>query len=60
MRSKQELTEIAFHLAHLIVKHGGWLDENDSEVVRFPSPHAMAHAMAQFFNALEADKSQGK
>lgn len=29
-------------IANLIRKHGGWLDDNDNEIVRFPTPHAMA------------------
>jgi hypothetical protein len=30
------------NLARLIVKHGGWIDENDDEIIRFPTPHALA------------------
>jgi hypothetical protein len=40
------------HLARLIHKYGGWL-EDDGDTVRFPSPHAMT----QFFKALDADKT---
>lgn len=37
-----ELIVKGVSLANLIVKHGGWLDENDEEIIRFPTPHAMA------------------
>lgn len=40
--------------ANLIRKHGGWLDENDSDVARFPSPHAKA----MFERELEAKKKK--
>ena len=29
-------------IANLIRKHGGWLDDNDKEIIRFPTPHALA------------------
>ena len=29
-------------IARLIKKHGGWLDDNDKDIIRFPTPHAMA------------------
>ena len=29
-------------IAKLIIKHGGWLDDNDKEIIRFPTPHALA------------------
>jgi hypothetical protein len=37
-------------IARLIKQHGGWIE---GEHVRFPTPHAMA----QFFKALDADKT---
>jgi hypothetical protein len=29
-------------IARLIKKHGGWLEDNDKEIIRFPTPHALA------------------
>ena len=29
-------------IARLIIRHGGWLDDNDKDIIRFPTPHAMA------------------
>jgi hypothetical protein len=40
--SNKSLTAKGVSLALLISKHGGWLDDNDKDVIRFPTPHAMA------------------
>ena len=42
MTSKLDLLVYGHNLANLIHKHGGWLDDNDKEIIRFPTPHAMA------------------
>lgn len=34
--------EVAKRLSDLVKKHGGWIDEYDDEIIRFPSPHAKA------------------
>lgn len=47
---RSDLKRKGDNLARLIKQHGGWID---GEHVRFPTPHAMA----QFFKALDADKS---
>ncbi len=47
---RSDLKQKSDNLARLIRKHGGWID---GEHVRFPTPHAMA----QFFKALDADKT---
>ncbi len=38
----KSLTAKGASLALLISKHGGWLDDNDKDVIRFPTPHALA------------------
>ncbi len=40
----KSLTAKGVSLAVLISKHGGWfeLDDNDKEVILFPTPHALA------------------
>ena len=43
-------------LALLIRKHGGWLDDNDKDVVRFPTPHALA----MFMKELEGKEQDGQ
>lgn len=43
-------------IANLIRKHGGWLDDNDKEIVRFPTPHALA----MFERELEAKAKRKK
>lgn len=53
---KLTLLVMGHNLANLIVKHGGWLDENDNEIVRFPTPHAMA----MFERELEAKAKKDK
>lgn len=40
--TNQDLIIKGVKLANLIAKHGGWLDENDDEIIRFPTPHALA------------------
>jgi hypothetical protein len=41
-------------IARLIKKHGGWLDDNDKEIIRFPTPHALA----MFEKDIEAARSK--
>lgn len=43
-------------IALLIRKHGGWLDENDNEIVRFPTPHALAMFEKELEAAARKDK----
>lgn len=43
-------------LANLITKHGGWLDENDDEIIRFPTPHAMAMFERELEECRKADR----
>jgi hypothetical protein len=42
MTSQLDIILYGHSIANLIRKHGGWLDENDQDVVRFPTPHAKA------------------
>lgn len=42
MTSKLDLLTYGHNIARLITKHGGWLDDNDPEIIRFPTPHALA------------------
>lgn len=46
-------------LANLITKHGGWLDENDDEIIRFPTPHAMAMFERELEECRKADRNRG-
>lgn len=43
-------------IANLIRKHGGWLDDNDESVVRFPSPYDKA----RFEEELDARQQKRK
>ena len=56
MSSKLDILVYGHNLANLIRKHGGWLDDNDSDVVRFPSPYAKA----RFEEELDARQQRRK
>jgi hypothetical protein len=51
-----DLLVYGHNIANLIRKHGGWLDDNDSDVVRFPSPYAKA----RFEEELDARQQRRK
>ena len=56
MSSKLDILVYGHNIANLIRKHGGWLDDNDSDVVRFPSPYAKA----RFEEELDARQQRRK
>lgn len=43
-------------IARLILKYGGWLDENDNEIIRFPTPHAKDQFLKAVDSAREKDR----
>jgi len=47
-----DLTGRAQRIVDLIERFGGWIDGNDEDVVRFPTPYHME----KFLEALDADK----
>jgi hypothetical protein len=44
------------NIARLITKHGGWIDEVDEEIVRFPTSHAMAMFNRELDEQIKKDK----
>lgn len=56
MTDNLDIILMGHSIALLIRKHGGWLDENDNEIVRFPTPHALA----MFEKELEAEARKDK
>ena len=52
--TKLDIIVMGHNIARLITKHGGWLDDNDKEIIRFPTPHALA----QFNKELDEQRNR--
>jgi hypothetical protein len=52
----KDLISKGVKLANLIAKHGGWIDENDDEIIRFPSPHALLMFQLELEESREAER----
>lgn len=55
--TNQDLIIKGVKLANLIAKHGGWLDENDDEIIRFPTPHALAMFQLELEESRKAERN---
>lgn len=56
MNKQLAIIVMGHNITNLIRKHGGWLDDNDSDVVRFPT----AYDKARFEEELDARQQRRK